>query len=80
MYTIIYWINGELLMPYICKNGQLQLFDKLADADAVAELIEKVTFDMSQHVNTDVILYNYILDEDDELEARVITISGIHNE
>lgn len=74
MYAIIYWINDKLF-SYVCEDGELQVFDYYTRADKIAKLIDKLSYP-DEKINTSITLYNHVLDKDDRLEARIISISG----
>jgi len=66
MFAIIYWLNNNSVYPFLTGDEQLRLFDKLSDADEVADRIEK------RQIQTQI-----APDKDDEIECRVINIEGI---
>ena len=41
MYAIIYWRGEDEVYPVLMADGQIKVYDKLAEADADAEEFEK---------------------------------------
>jgi len=63
MYAIIYWKDDNSVYPYLTDDGQLRLFDRLSDADEVADRIEKGLVNVKYPSN--------------DIECRVLCIEGV---
>jgi len=74
MYTIIYWINDDECYPLRNKNGTLWLAETLMEADKMADDVENNTYKLPDTLKWD---KNFELEAEAEIDARVISISGV---